>query len=87
MEHLASSFRKYRSLRGCHFYNDTDCSFRTWEEVCAFANLPSRSAPEVDFSEKLLEIVANYDPSKEILAVKQEGSTATIELYALRDSI
>lgn len=39
------------------------------------------------FSEKLLETLANYDPDREHLAVKKDGTNVTLELYVARDAL
>lgn len=87
MDHLIRSCRQFRGFRGCHFYDETDCNFLPWDEVCKFVN----SMPNLDgvdtFSEKLLETLANYDPSREHLAVKKDGTNVTLELYVARDAL
>lgn len=81
MRHLVSSFQKHLGLRGVHVYSDEECRFLPWNEVVLFVNrLPKRSDPE--FSEKLLDTLASYDPDSEFLAIQQSENTVSIELYA-----
>lgn len=81
MNHLVSSFKEHLGRRGLHAYTEEECRFLSWEEVVAFLNrLPDHSDP--DFSEKLLETLANYDPDSQFLAMSQAGETVSIELYA-----
>jgi len=39
------------------------------------------------FSEKLMETLANYDPSREHLAVRKDGTNVTLELYSMRNPL
>lgn len=81
MNHLVSSFKEHIGIRGMHVYSDAECRFLPWSEVIAFINrLPKHSDPE--FSEKLLDTLANYDPDQEFLALHQVNDTISIELYA-----
>lgn len=81
MKHLVSSFQKYLGLRGVHVYSEDECRFLPWNEVILFVNkLPKNSDP--DFSEKLLESLANFNPDEEFLAIQQLDNTVSIELYA-----
>lgn len=86
MDHLIRSCHQFRNLRGCHFYDETDCSFLPWDEVCKFVDTMPDSEGIDRFSEVLLETLANYDPSREHLAVKKEGTNVTLELYTMRNA-
>lgn len=82
MKHLVTSFQNNQGVRGVHVYSYEECHFLTWDKVVAFINsLPESSDPA--FGDKLLESVANYNPDREFLAVRQNGDTVSIELYAL----
>lgn len=82
MKHLVQSFQTHLGERGCHFYDQEDCTFLKWDEVFQFIDgLPSRE--KVDgFTEKLADSLANYDPDSEFLAVQQNGDSISVELYA-----
>lgn len=81
MNHLVKSFKEHLGMRGLHAYTEAECRFLTWEEVIAFLNrLPEQSDPE--FSDKLLDTLANYDPDTQFLAMSQVGESVSIELYA-----
>lgn len=81
MKHLVSSFQKHLGLRGVHVYSEDECRFLPWNEVILFVNkLPKNSDP--DFSEKLLESLANFNPDEKFLAIQQLDNTVSIELYA-----
>lgn len=68
-------------MRGVHAYDGSECRFLNWEEVIAFLNrLPKHSDPQ--FSEKLLDTLANYDPDSQFLAIQQDNETVSIELYS-----
>lgn len=87
MDHLIRSCHHFRGHRGCHFYDDSDCSFLPWDEVCRFVStMPASEGVDI-FSEKLLETLANYDPDREHLAVKKDGTNVTLELYVARDAL
>lgn len=80
MKHLVSSFQKHLGLRGVHIYSEEECRFLPWNEVILFVNkLPESSDP--DFSNKLLESLANFNPNEEFLAIQQSEDTVSIELY------
>jgi hypothetical protein len=40
-----------------------------------------------EFSEKLMETLANYDPNREFLAVRKHGLNVSLELYSVRDAL
>ena len=82
MKHLHESFNDHRGLRGVHFYHKDKCSFLVWAEVCAFLKTLPREPENADFPERLLDSLANYDPDTEFLAVHQEGTTVSVELYS-----
>ena len=82
MKHLVQSFKTHLGERGCHFYDDTDCTFLKWNEVFKFIEaLPSKERVD-EFTEKLTDSLANYDPDSEFLAVQQNGDSISVELYA-----
>lgn len=81
MNHLVTSFKEHLGRRGLHAYTESECRFLSWEEVIAFLNrLPEHSDPE--FSDKLMDTLANYDPDNQFLAMSQVEDTVSIELYA-----
>ena len=81
MNQLVLSFSQHQGLRGVHVSSGSDCRFLPWEEVLSFTEmLPKHSDPE--FSEKLIGVMANYDPDKEFIVLHQKGDTISIELYS-----
>lgn len=84
MNYLHESFKTHKGLRGVHFYHKEKCNFLVWAEVCAFLKtLPDESAEVSEFPERLLNSLANYDPDSEFLAVHQEGTRVSVELYSV----
>jgi len=82
MKHLVQSFQTHIGERGCHFYDELDCTFLKWDEVFQFIEaLPAKEKVD-DFTEKLADSLANYDPDSEFLAVQQNGDSISVELYA-----
>jgi len=82
MRHLIRSFQDHLGERGCHFYDDTSCNFLLWNEVFKFLDtFPSKSGVD-QFSERLANTLANYDPDREFLAVQQNGDSVSVELYS-----
>jgi hypothetical protein len=76
-------------MRGVHFYDSESCNFLDWVDVIKFL----KAVPSIDkdhqFSERLLETMANYDPDNQFLAVQQGEGTVSVELYtdaAIADS-
>jgi hypothetical protein len=53
-----------------------------WDKVFEFINTISQEKSSDNFSEKLAESLANYNPDSEFLAVHQAGDTVSVELYA-----
>lgn len=82
MYHLLSSFKEHIGERGCHFYDVDDCRFLPWDQVVEFANTFPGEIEDNEFTEKLTNTLANYNPDSEFLAVKQDGTTVAVELYA-----
>lgn len=83
MKHLVRSFQSHQGLRGAHFYDADSCNFLPWSEVIQFvASFPSDKKPD-PFTEKLTESLANYNPDTEFLAVQQNGSAVSVEIYSL----
>lgn len=81
MKHLISSFKTHVGERGCHFYDDSACTFLTWKEVFDFINFLPDTDKISPFTEKLTENLANYNPDTEFLAVQQAGDQVSVELY------
>lgn len=82
MRHLVRSFQQHTGLRGVHFYDEDSCNFLPWSDVFKFIkNLETKDNPD-SFVDKLAESLANYDPDTEFLAVRQNGDTISVELYA-----
>jgi hypothetical protein len=81
MKHLVRSFQTNLGLRGVHFYDNESCNFLDWGDVVKFL----KAVPSIDkdrqFSERLLETMANYDPDSQFLAVQQGEGTVSVELY------
>lgn len=82
MKHLMKSFQSHVGERGCHFYDSEHCNFLTWKQVFQFIDALPKVDGEDPFSEKLAETLANYNPDSEFLAVNQNGSSVSVELYA-----
>lgn len=87
MKHLIRSFESHQGLRGCHFYNDTDCTFLPWNEVLTLLDNFPREYKNAPFGERLMESVANYDPTNQYLAVCQVGDKVTVELFLNKDHV
>ena len=82
MKHLVKSFQKHLGSRGVHFYDGEHCNFLTGREVFQFIDaLPQRSKQD-QFTERLADSLANYDPDNEFLAVQQNGDSVSVELYS-----
>jgi hypothetical protein len=85
MRHLVKSFQAHLGERGCHFYDESSCNFLSWDQVFKFINsLPDKTG-EDQFSDKLADSLANYDPDTEFLAVHQNGTSVSVELYTSPD--
>jgi hypothetical protein len=84
MDHLVSSFQKHLGLRGVHIYSNEECRFLPWDEVISFLNRLPKDI-DTEFSEKLIDILSNYHPDKEFLAIHQMDSTVSIKLYSKQD--
>jgi len=82
MQHLIRSFQSHVGERGCHFYDDFSCTFLNWRGVFEFIKDFPYSGKSDAFTEKLETSLANYDPDTEYLAVKQNGSSVSVELYS-----
>lgn len=82
MKHLVKSFQEHLGQRGVHFYDDSNCHFLEWNKVFIFLDEITRERNTDNFSEKLVDSLANYDPDSEFLAVQQMGDTVSVELYA-----
>jgi len=82
VKHLVKSFQEHIGLRGVHFYDSESCNFLNWAEVYQFvAALPKKKSGD-EFTSKLEETLANYNPDTEFLAVQQNGSSVSVELYS-----
>jgi len=79
--HLVQSFKEYDGIRGAHFYAEEGCRFLPWGEVVQFANsFPKDQHSE--FKDKLLMVLANYNPALEFLALGEYNNRVTIELHS-----
>lgn len=83
MKHLTQSFEDKFGIRGVHIYNERECRFLSWSEVVAFLK-DSYGDDEVEFSERLLTTLANYNPDGEFLAVQKLEDTVSIELHSIQ---
>lgn len=82
MKHIVQSFQTHVGERGVHFYDDESCNFLTWKEVFQFIrSLPSKGEGD-EFTDKLTDTLANYNPDSEFLAVHQKGNSVSVELYS-----
>ena len=82
MKHIVQSFQTHVGERGVHFYDDSSCNFLTWKEVFQFIrSLPGRGEGD-EFTDKLTDTLANYNPDSEFLAVHQKGNSVSVELYS-----
>ena len=82
MKHLVNSFKKHTGCRGVHFYDEDSCTFLSWKDVFHFIKeLPSNDR-EGEFTDRLADSLANYDPDREFLAVQQHGRSISVELYS-----
>ena len=82
MKHLVKSFQNHIGERGCHFYDSESCSFLNWVEVYRFVNTLPKKENSDPFASKLEETLANYNPDTEFLAVQQNGTSISVELYS-----
>ena len=82
MKHLVKSFQEHIGLRGVHFYDSESCNFLSWAEVFKFVETLPKKESSDPFSTKLEETLANYNPDTEFLAVQQNGSSVSVELYS-----
>jgi hypothetical protein len=80
MRHLVRSFQNHIGERGVHFYDATSCNFLGWREVFAFLNEMAEEDDDL-FSERLADLLANYNPDSEYLAVHQNGTSVSVELF------
>lgn len=80
MRHLVKSFQNHLGERGCHFYDEEECRFLYWDQVMSLLkSIPDEKSD--GFSERLVDNLSNYNPDTEFLAVQQQGSTVSVELY------
>jgi len=81
MDLLVSSFKEHLGTRGVHFYSDCECRFLTWTEIVNMvAN--AKQSENLDFYDRLLETLANYNPDCQFLALHHEDSEVSIELFS-----
>ena len=80
MKHLVQSFQEHLGERGCHFYDESDCTFLPWDKVIGFISAFEEGVDD-GFSERLADTLSNYNPDTEFLAVQQMGATVSVELY------
>ena len=81
MKHLVKSFQTNLGRRGVHFYDSESCNFLDWVDVIKFLKAVPSIGKDQQFSERLLETMANYDPDSQFLAVQQGEGTVSVELY------
>jgi len=74
---LTKSFASHLGSRGVHFYDSSKCEFLDWDDVMSRVK---EKFPE-HFYDKLIEAVANYDPTHEFVTVTAGGGQLTIELF------
>jgi hypothetical protein len=82
MKHIVKSFQSHVGKRGVHFYDDESCNFLTWNEVFQFVRSLPGAGEGDEFTEKLTDTLANYNPDREFLAVHQRGNSVSVELYS-----
>ena len=81
MRHLVKSFQEHGNARGVHFYDEESCNFLPWGQVLKFLEeFPENTDPDT-FRDNLTEVLANYDPRFQFLAVRQMGDKVSVELY------
>jgi hypothetical protein len=80
MRHLVRSFQNHVGERGVHFYDSSSCNFLSWREVLSFLNGMAGKDDDL-FSERLADSLANYNPDSEYLAVHQNGTSVSVELF------
>ncbi len=73
---LVRSFSAHKGERGVHFYDSKQCEFMTWEKTLASLEM----FPE-NFSDKLVEAMANYNPETEFVTCTAGDGQLTIELF------
>ena len=82
MNKLIHCFMENKGRRGVTFFDSKGCAFLNWDEVFQFLDSLPENFIEQPFSEKLADMLANYDPDKEFLAVHQNGNSVSVELYS-----
>lgn len=81
--HLLRSFENHVGERGVHFYTPNECNFLPWDQVIAMIKRFSGSKDYLEFEERLITLIANYDPDTEFIALCQSsGDKTAIETYA-----
>jgi hypothetical protein len=75
---LLRSFIEHRNERGIHFYDAKSIEWVTWDKV--FRAVKEMNLPD-DASEKLIDLMANYDAKNEFVAVRMSGNGLTIEVF------
>lgn len=81
---LLKSFIEHRNERGIHFYDAKSIEWVSWGGVFKAVkemNLPS------DASEKLIDLMANYDASSEFLSVRMSDNGLTIEVFRASEMV
>ena len=74
---LVKSFGKHRGKRGVHFYDSKSCEFLDWSE--AMKSIDSKFPGS--FANRLVDVLANYDPETEFVTVSAGSGQLTIELF------
>lgn len=82
MRHLVKSFQENIGVRGVHFYSEEECHFLDWKQVFQFIKALPKDRTDGQFSDRLTETLANYDPDREFLAVQQTRDSVSVELYS-----
>lgn len=82
MKHVIQSFQSHIGKRGVHFYDEDHCNFLSWSEVFHFIDSLPQKQEANQFTERLADTLANYNPDHEFLAVHQNGDSVSVELYS-----
>jgi len=75
---LVDSFIQNRGKRGAHFYDEKEISFYMWDQV-EYASKYLGFTEEI--VEKVMELVANYNPEDEFIAIRLNKTGVTIEVF------
>lgn len=78
---LMKSFAQNKGARGVHFYDSNSCEFLPWDKTM---QAMKNKFPE-NFSAKLIDAMANYDPEMEFITVSAGGGQLTIEMFKAQE--